>query len=235
MASPLEGLQSLGKRWENILACQCFLSSLPFPVRVCFPLLVRKTAVWPVHSCLTRNSCECCFLLPVQIYLLHPQLHTSPAGDARPGSDDICISVISVKACEEQQNLAPWVLWWIPLASAVGFILSLVQTHAWNLSTLLPSTLWLRLSLEKLTSSILLISQCTFICIDLLLEWYQKLMSTTHLAHAVKHFHFTIVTVERSVGVRQSKVWEPFSSLDAKEGTLHQWQLFWRCAATSLW
>lgn len=48
-----------------------------------------------------------------------------------------------------------------------------------------------------------------------------KLMSTPHLARAVTHFHFTLVTVEGSVGVRQSKVWEPFSSLNAKEGTLH--------------
>lgn len=48
-----------------------------------------------------------------------------------------------------------------------------------------------------------------------------KLMSTPHLARAVTHFHFTLVTVEGSAGVRQSKVWEPFSSLNAKEGTLH--------------
>lgn len=170
MGSPLEALQSLGKRWDNILALQCFLSSLLFPMKMCFPFLL-KNLLFDLCSCLNRSSCEYCFLLPVQIHLLHPQLHTSPAGDARPaGSADICISVISVKAYEEEQNLVLWVLR-ISLACTMGLILSLLQTHPGNPSALtFYSLTTLSGKASQLTSSILLTSQCTFICIGLLLQ-----------------------------------------------------------------
>lgn len=116
------------------------------PCEDVFSFVVEKTYSLTCAAALNRSSHECCFLLPVQIYILHPQLHTSPAGDARPGSADTCISVISVKACEEEQNLVPWVLWWISPACSMGFILSLLQTHPWNPSALtfypLTYTLW---------------------------------------------------------------------------------------------
>lgn len=173
------------------MALQCFLSSLPFPVRMCFPFLLENL-LFDLCSCLNRSSCECCFLLPVQIYLLHPQIHTNPAGDARPGSADTYISVISVKACEEEQNLAPWVLWWISLACAMGFILSLLQTHSWNLSalTFYPLTYIPSGKGSKLTSSVLLTSLWTFICIVLLLKWYQaNVYNTSHSCCETFLFH----------------------------------------------
>lgn len=145
IGSPLEGLQSLGKRWENIFALQCFLSSLPFPLRMCFPFLLENLlsdlcaaaspgpAVSAALCCRSRSA-----------FCTHSctQAQLETPGQA-------LLALASLSSLWKLVNLAPWVLWWIPLAYAKGFILSVLQTHPWNLSLRLPSTLWLRLSLEK--------------------------------------------------------------------------------------
>lgn len=234
MSTDFKGLQSLGKRWENTLALQCFLSSLLFPVRMCFPYVLEnllfgvqlphQDQLWVLFSAATPYS-------PSTSPAAHKPRWRCQAG--------LCWCLHLCHLCEglwrAELNPVGSLMDSTCLCHGIHFVTA-TNSPVKPLSalTFYPMTLTLWKSIE---ANLFCPSHFT---VYIYLHWpsfavIPKLTSTTHLAHAVRHFHFTTVKMGWSVGVRQSKIWVPFSSLNAKEGMLHHWWLFWWCVATSLW